>query len=675
MKTIKNSLLFLLFPLCCLAQEKQKIQIVSEGDRGLAYEWAHTVNVNGVRGHDALMVLTDEKDNVYFFAKHQQGGTFDNGISLPNKSNTNQIFIAKYDNNGTYLWHTTLYGNGGILFQQAVIAGNSIYCWVNLYEQGKYYCNNTELKLPANYERGYALVKIDTETGAYQDNISTPGFCFFTGADGTSYCAGEMNSSFTGLHPGILDTDKQVSSRGIYVAKLDKDLKLVTDFIIEAGETYPGTAPYYIEVRSMYAKNDTLFFKLLGKDMYSSEVVLEFPDLNPVSGSSTTNPLLWLYQLTSIGVMYDFSSTVPEFLIFYSHKRKSYSDESPNYFFMTESGKEKAYWSANLTTEPYYTNIDKQGLYGSKKTFPVSLLPNSNSLFIAPYSYSQFSQIHWDKKDNMYGYSSAYINYKRNNAFLFSENVNLTESYWVFSQIIKYTSSENFHWALQIPIGDSQYQNEWYPLDKIRHFSTIPEKGILHVCADLSSHRLYPTEIDWNPASDKENILAKSSPEDPFRKAVIKYVETFRIKSGEGIQNGSISVPEKFVKFGGECLLSFLPDAGYKVNKESIQATSGNLAENTDGTYTLSDITEPVIVTAAFEIDNSMDVNTINADNKIKIYSQNQTIIIENVSEPVKIYHITGQCLAQGVFSKYTVSQAGIYIVQVSNNMQKVIVK
>ncbi|MDR3705831.1 MAG: choice-of-anchor Q domain-containing protein [Paludibacteraceae bacterium] len=58
-----------------------------------------------------------------------------------------------------------------------------------------------------------------------------------------------------------------------------------------------------------------------------------------------------------------------------------------------------------------------------------------------------------------------------------------------------------------------------------------------------------------------------------------------------------------------------------------------------------------------------------------KIYSHNQTICIENGSSSVSIFNTMGQLVAQGVKTEFTMPIAGVYIVRVGNNVQKVIVK
>jgi hypothetical protein len=56
-------------------------------------------------------------------------------------------------------------------------------------------------------------------------------------------------------------------------------------------------------------------------------------------------------------------------------------------------------------------------------------------------------------------------------------------------------------------------------------------------------------------------------------------------------------------------------------------------------------------------------VNTVNTG--VSIYTQNRTVIIENTTEPVSIYSIGGQCVAQGVGAgSYVVPQVGVYIVR-----------
>jgi predicted outer membrane repeat protein len=61
--------------------------------------------------------------------------------------------------------------------------------------------------------------------------------------------------------------------------------------------------------------------------------------------------------------------------------------------------------------------------------------------------------------------------------------------------------------------------------------------------------------------------------------------------------------------------------------------------------------------------------------NGLNIYTQHRSIIIENTTDPVSIYSISGQCAAQGTGAgSYAVPAAGIYIVRVGSEARKVIV-
>ncbi len=62
------------------------------------------------------------------------------------------------------------------------------------------------------------------------------------------------------------------------------------------------------------------------------------------------------------------------------------------------------------------------------------------------------------------------------------------------------------------------------------------------------------------------------------------------------------------------------------------------------------------------------------SNEEIKIYTRPHIIVIENAISPVSIYNTTGQLVAQGTHTEFSIPTAGIYIVRVSNHLQKVIV-
>jgi uncharacterized protein (DUF2252 family) len=65
----------------------------------------------------------------------------------------------------------------------------------------------------------------------------------------------------------------------------------------------------------------------------------------------------------------------------------------------------------------------------------------------------------------------------------------------------------------------------------------------------------------------------------------------------------------------------------------------------------------------------------LNQSNEKKIYSSGLKIFIEKTNTPVSIFNIEGQMVAQGAKTEFQMPNAGIYIVCIGNNVQKVIVK
>ncbi len=97
-----------------------------------------------------------------------------------------------------------------------------------------------------------------------------------------------------------------------------------------------------------------------------------------------------------------------------------------------------------------------------------------------------------------------------------------------------------------------------------------------------------------------------------------RYVETYRVKAATEIQNGAILFDTSMVRNGGSCTISLVSNTGYSLEAGSLSTTNGSITPNADGTYTLSDVTKPAVITANFVLPTG--VEEIPAGNTLKIY-------------------------------------------------------
>ena len=76
-----------------------------------------------------------------------------------------------------------------------------------------------------------------------------------------------------------------------------------------------------------------------------------------------------------------------------------------------------------------------------------------------------------------------------------------------------------------------------------------------------------------------------------------------------------------------------------------------------------------------FEYQKVSAVTNSSIQNKHKIYSFNRCVFIENNTDKVYIYGITGQLISSGYGFSFPVANEGVYLVKVDDTVQKVVVK
>ncbi|MDR1698760.1 MAG: hypothetical protein LBR75_02925 [Prevotellaceae bacterium] len=603
------------------AQEVREMKVVGNGDRSLEYVWGRVaIDISPSAYHDAYKVLTDAEESVYLFGRNQKAGTFEDGQSTANTS-LNQCFITKHDKDGNLKWHANIYGYGKrVRFTNAVITDDAVYCWLSLevdsQNDGKYYYNNTLMSLDAQGDNLNLLVKIDAETGALQKNLCiNPSvfisnvFQFFITPDGTTYIGGDVNNSFQGINSHLL-TNKQVNVKGVYIAKLDENLNLLSDFVIN--NNFTASDNKTVIINYLYVEDNTLVVNFGGSDiLYDSGAYLNIPNLDP--SEQTTAPVASSEAISSLIARYDCSTETVRLLNWYWQLTSLAAGYPliPHSVVVLPLCKPKAVWQT--ASGCYLADGDKDGVFGYQKSESREYysVPLSSSFFYLPNTKLFSLPIIWDEWNNFYGRERKDASsMKENTSYQFFPGINYPETYYVGNQIVKYNGIHEFNWALQLAVTPYQYNNELFPLDQITDMAAIPSKGAVYICAGLTDQIFSPPLLtDWNPDPTKQDLL--SNPTSRIKKVIVKYIETFRVKPAEGITNGTVNVPADFVRFGESCKVSFTPDAGYKLKDWGI-AGGGDMGNGTfdeNGELTISNITDVVEVYAEFEEDPSAGID------------------------------------------------------------------
>ncbi|MDR1729963.1 MAG: hypothetical protein LBR52_04805 [Prevotellaceae bacterium] len=137
------------------------------------------------------------------------------------------------------------------------------------------------------------------------------------------------------------------------------------------------------------------------------------------------------------------------------------------------------------------------------------------------------------------------------------------------------------------PVPSGIYPNDFHITGDKRVYVTGEVSGKIDLDPAEPSKGLYFETDNWNVIGGGTGFLAR-------------YIETYRVKAGDEIQNGAILFDASMVRNGGSCTITVVPSNGYTLESGSLSATNGIITPNADGTYTLSGVTKPVVVMANF---------------------------------------------------------------------------
>ncbi len=187
-----------------------------------------------------------------------------------------------------------------------------------------------------------------------------------------------------------------------------------------------------------------------------------------------------------------------------------------------------------------------------------------------------------------------------------------------------------------IPILSEIYPNDFHITGNKRIYVTGEVQGKIDLDPTEPSRGLYFETDRWNVVGGGTSFLAR-------------YIETYSVKAGTEIQNGAILFDTNMVRNGGSCTLTVVPGNGYSLEAGSLSATNGTITPNADGTYTLSGVTKPAVVTANFVLPTG--VAEMPAGNAVRIYPNptKDELRVESGElrvENVEIWDVSGKKLS-----------------------------
>ncbi len=123
----------------------------------------------------------------------------------------------------------------------------------------------------------------------------------------------------------------------------------------------------------------------------------------------------------------------------------------------------------------------------------------------------------------------------------------------------------------------------------------------------------------------------------------------------------------------------FVGIGDYSLQKNSPAINAGNNSYIPNGILTdlalKSRVSNSLVDMGAYEFQSDGSVIKTPSVGELKIYSNNHRIIIENATESVAIYDVTGQLVASGIETEFSLPRTGVYFVCIGRQQAKVLIK
>ncbi|MBO5800044.1 MAG: T9SS type A sorting domain-containing protein [Paludibacteraceae bacterium] len=640
----------------------RKASVISDGDRGLALEWVKDLD------GDVYAITNDENRDLYVL-----GMTYSYVGDDYIASNEHTYFVAKYTPRGELVWlkeiNTDVYGqiynnhwklfyvNGRLFFNLAIMNNDIFYDNKKVWEKNES-MPDVFFEIDANdggFIRCDALSNITVYLDYYVDkNFNKILICPISDGEYQEYGYGKPHPKFEGMNQTNFKTDTRTNgATDFYIAKLDKDNNLVSDFALGGeGPDFGGTLGFL----NASANGDTLFI-FMG---YQSDSLDIDPDPENevwiygkeyVYNRDNMGFILIQYDISGdrLSLMsykeYDYTWYINHNLI-YSHPAKGTYMAWENPSFRVE--KDGAPYLQCGESHVYATVDDK-----SNVTI-VDSIPASGGL--DPLIRTHYK---YDDKSNFYLPNSR-VNSNRDSFPIVlnftkdgKEHLYDEKDTW-HACVSKFDTSGNYLWTVMFlnvlltrepcynsELGYACLKGKNFDDDYITDLSPDPNKEFL-------------TTHEWD--------------------FLMLYRETYRI-AADPVEHGEVVVPDTFAWHGEDYEIGVLPEDGYRL--ERITANGKELEADEAGRYFVRKVTEPICINAEFAPSTGVK-NTENERLEIVPNLVDRWLQLSNAAdsgmERYIIMDMSGKAMQEGTFTEQIDVQhlqPGKYLIELKGKNSK----
>lgn len=642
----------------------KKASVISDGDRGLALEWVKDLD------GDVYAITNDENRDLYVL-----GMTYSYVGDDYMASNDNTYFVAKYTPRGELVWlkefHTEDYDE---MKTSRVIEFQSgkLYFICRVYDQAVYY-DGQRVWEKSNIIRPDIFFEVNAQDGSFVRcdgffNFAAYGVEFFSVdkeqnkiviapiSDGEYHEYGYIDPfpKFEGMNQTNFKTETRTNgATDFYIAKLDKDNNLVSDFTLGGeGPDFGGTLGFL----NASVNGDTLFI-FMG---YQSDSLDIDPDPENevwiygkeyVYNRDNMGFILIQYDISGdrLSLMsykeYDYTWYINHNLI-YSHPAKGTYMAWENPSFRVE--KDGAPYLQCGESHVYATVDDK-----SNVTI-VDSIPASGGL--DPLIRTHYK---YDDKSNFYLPNSR-VNSNRDSFPIVlnftkdgKEHLYDEKDTW-HACVSKFDTSGNYLWTVMFlnvlltrepcynsELGYACLKGKNFDDDYITDLSPDPNKEFL-------------TTHEWD--------------------FLMLYRETYRI-AADPVEHGEVVVPDTFAWHGEDYEIGVLPEDGYRL--ERITANGKELEADEAGRYFVRKVTEPICINAEFAPSTGVK-NTENERFEIVPNLVDRWLLLGNAAdsglERYIIMDMSGKAMQEGTFTEQIDVQhlqPGKYLIELKGKNSK----
>ena len=645
----------LTFHLSCLfANDTLNTVLISEGDRGVAFEKLLQFKCNDVWTPRVSDCVFDQDGNVYTTVSYGEKIELYNG-EKNNSSNMHVLSIMKITPSHELLWYKEIRGNDKDIDRNEL----------NVYAQPKqlFYDKNTDrvylcfsastsdtICFDTLFYNNEKINTLDVLAESLNKSINVKETRFIAIIDAGNgelikcmpYQKGDKNSFFVqsiereGLYyRSTIDTDfggiceetpsslKSQGGNDWYFAKLSPDFALEWEYSVG------GTMDDYLEKfqtgdepeAQMYVFGDTVYITF---PFQSDSVQINPDESNPIYVYSSS----YEFGMSGFGLLNE-DAVIGRFLIDDAHLRllnyrKVSWDSLPQNIRKDKDGRTQVYIYCKDSLEYGYPTLKHYELGQDLSMKSLDPYKGDNSIYMHGFDNLFYGRLSYDDDYNYY--ENRYL-YNHDWVFSFSDSI---KNYQYINKatgnmFVKYNSQKQFCYAYIMPIF--VYAGIESDANTGRLF--VSGEGDLH-------YNINGSALNWNPW--ESNQVVSSLENDGGLKScfLAVYRETFSVK-GESNGKGQVIVPDTLTWFGRDCEVQVVPDKGYRV--DSVVTDRGDRLETiAGGRYTVPSVKDVVTVKAYFSEGLAVEENS--SDN-IQISPNPFTDGIDILSDKELQYEIT----------------------------------